>query len=157
MKESVYICAASLCCCLVVCSLVRMIAPSNHTEKIMSVVVCVFALCCLFSPIIELISGFDITEYELDAETKVQEYTDLYDEKVIKSTAEYISEYVSVLLNTSNIDVSRVVTNIGVNENRGIYIREINIYLDKDNVKYKDDISSLLLSELGIKPKITEC
>ncbi len=157
MRESVYICAASLCCCLVVCSLVRMIAPSNSTNKIMSVVISVFALCCLFSPIIELISDFDTGRYELNNVITVQKYSDAYDEEVLKSTAEYISEYICLLLDTGDIDVSEVKTIIGVDENRGIYIREINIYLDKDNIKYKDDVSSLLFSELGIKPKITEC
>lgn len=152
-----YICAASLCCCLVVCSLVRMIAPSNSTSKIMSVVISVFALCCLFSPVIELVSDFDMGKYELKSEMKTQEYSDAYDKSVLESTSEYISEYICLLLDTGGIDVKEVKTIIAVNEDRGIYIREVNIYLDKSNVKCEDEITSLLYSELGIKPKVTEC
>ena len=157
MNESMYVCAASLCCCLVVCSLVKMIAPSNYTTKVMSLVISVFSLCCLFSPVVNLIKGFDVSNYEQKGVMKAEEYSDVYDENVLRVTGEYISEYICTVLSGADIEVSSVKTVMASDPSGGIYISDVVIYLKKESMNHKDDIVSLLKSELGVTPKITEC
>lgn len=157
MKDSIYICAASLCCCLVVCSLVRMIAPAKSTSRILTVVISVFALCCIISPVASAVKGFDVSSVEWSVDAKTKEYAAQYDESVLRETAEYISQYVSAILMSADIKVSEVKTVVAVNDARGIYIRSVSIYLDKKYISRKDEIQQLLYSELGIKAEVTEC
>lgn len=156
MKSSVFICAASLCCCLMVSALVRMIAPSGATNKIMSVVISVFTLCCLFSPVVDLVSNFDVSAYEYEADVISKNLSDEYDEEVIQYTTQYISGYVSTLLESAGYDVKQVKTQVTVNNEKGIYISSIDIYLYEVTSAQRIEIENMLKSELSVKPKIWE-
>lgn len=156
MKNSIFICTASLCCCLIVCALVRMIAPTGSTSKIMSVVISVFTLCCLFSPVADLVKNFDVSAYEYEGDVISDDLSKEYDENVILHTTRYISEYVSTLLTSAGIEVTQVKTEVTTDEKRGIYVSGVYIYLYEASEKQKKDIENLISSELGVKPEILE-
>ncbi len=156
MSESVYICATSLCCCLVVCALVKMITPSGNTTKILSLVIGVFALCCLVSPVVTLVSEFDINALKTEQSINNTEYSQLCDEQVLKTTGDYINSYVDVLLKQANITTDNITTVLGVDENKGIYIRQMNIYINKADMDKADEIENIISNSVGIVPKITE-
>lgn len=156
--QSIYICAASLCCCLVVCAILRMVAPSGNTQKIMSVVIGVFTVCCLLSPLYEIGKNLNFSENKDYVSDKIRnDYEQQYDSKVLQTTAEYINEYVNSLLCESGVDNAQIETILSVNEGRGIYIKELNIYLYKKNEVDINEISDLIYSSVGIVPSITEC
>ncbi len=156
MNESLYICAASLCCCLVVCSLVRIIAPSGSTSKILSVIIGIFALCCLISPFVSMLDDFNIEIYDKKLNTENTELTEFYDEQVLKTTAEYINSYVLAVLGNAEISPKNVKTVLSVNQDKGIYIREMNIYVEKNSWDKADEIKAIIQTSVGIEPKITE-
>ena len=154
--QSIYICAASLCCCLIVCALLRMIVPSGNTQKIMSVVMGVFTVCCLLSPLYEIGKNFNFPKvncisYEI--EEKLQEQID---SEVMKTTAEYINEYVNSLLYTRGISDAQIKTTLSVSDEGGIYIKDMNIYLYKKSEIDTQKITNLIYTSVGIKPIITE-
>lgn len=134
-----------------------MIAPAKSTNKILSVVISVFALCCMISPVASVVKGVEVDSVQWQIDTKTLEYTDKYDENVLKETAEYISQYVSAILSSSQIEVIKVKTVVSANEDRGIYISNVSIYLDKKYMNKKEQIEYLLYSELGMKAEVTEC
>ncbi|MGN0453244.1 MAG: stage III sporulation protein AF [Ruminococcus sp.] len=154
MTESIYICAGSLCVCLVACALLRMISPSGSTKKIMSVVVGVFMLCCLLSPIVSLMKSFDVSDLEAKYSQSESDLSQTVDAEVLKATGDYINEYTSALLREAKIDVRDIKTVIGQTETRGIYVREIYIYIDNTAKDKEKAISELILSAVGIEPKI---
>ncbi len=156
MSESIYICATSLCCCLVVCALIRMIAPSGNTTKILSLVIGVFALCCLVSPVVTLISEIDINELNTEQSISNTEFSQLCDEHVLKTTGDYINSYVDVILKQADISTENIATILGVDENKGIYIRQMNIYINKADMDKADEIKNIISNSVGIVPKITE-
>ncbi len=156
MSESLYICAASLCCCLAVCSLVRIISPSGNTTKILSLVVGVFALCCLISPFATLAKDINIDGYKRELDIKNSDLSDVYDKEILRNTGEYINSYAQALLISADINPLNVKTIISVNESRGIFIKELNIYINKNSSYREDDIKSLIETALGVVPKITE-
>ena len=157
MTESLYLCSGSLCCALVVCSLVRLIAPSGNTSKIMSFVMSIFALCCLVSPIVSGIKDFDINEVKM-SETQLSDkmFSELCDEQVLSTTGEYINSYTTNILMESDITPNKITTVMGINKNRGIYIREMNIYINKKYHNKIGEIKEIVSSFAGIQPEVTE-
>ena len=83
--------------------------------------------------------------------------TVLQDERVIEETAKYLNEYVNEILVSKGVENASIKTILSTNENRGIYIKELNIYLDKDNMDKSKDVKEWILSLVGIEPVISEC
>lgn len=156
MNESLYICSASLCCCLVVCSLIKLVAPSGSTTKILNLVIGVFALCCLVSPFVTLIKSLDEYSYNVEYKMKQNELSDTYSEEVLGTTGNYINSYTQALLANAEIYVDDIRTTIGVDDKTGIYIKEVNIYVNKDSSYKTNTIVNLVESALGVKPKVSE-
>ena len=157
MSSSIYTCAASMCCCLVVCSIIRIITPSGNTTRIMSVVISVFVLCCLLSPITELIKNFKIKSYEETITAQEYDFSSEIDKKVISQTADYLNEYVNLTLESAGVNNASIETILALSEQKGIYIREMNIYLDVNEKDKTEDIKELVLNSVGIEPNVLEC
>ncbi len=157
MSESIYICAGSLCCTLVICSILRIISPSGSTQKIMTLVVSIFSLCCLASPFYELARNINVNNIQSDAHSIITEkYASEFDSEVFEVTAEYINEYISSLLKSCSVKNPRIETVLSSDDSRGIYIKEMNIYLyGSENVNL-NEIRDLVYSAVGVKPNITE-
>lgn len=156
MSESVYICAASGCCCLVVCALIRIIAPSGNTTKILSLVIGLFALCCLISPVAELFRNIDFVELSKEQNICNENFSALCDEQVLSKTGDYINSYADIILKQADININNIQTVLGVDKNKGIYIKQMNIYINKTARDKADKIENLISNSLGIVPKITE-
>ncbi len=157
MSESIYICAGSLCCTLLICSILRIISPSGSTQKIMSVVICVFSLCCLVSPVYELVRSIELDNTQKDVNSIASENFEVnYDRAVLKETAEYINEYVNMLLESCSAENAKIETILSSDNSKGIYISGMNIYLyGNENVNIQE-ISDMVFSATGVKPNITE-
>jgi len=157
LTNSIYVCAASLCCSLVACAVIRIILPSGNTERIMTVILSVFVLCCLFKPIIDIVKNINLSLNEDHFNVTEESITVLQDERVIEETAKYLNEYVNEILVSKGVENASIKTILSTNENRGIYIKELNIYLDKDNMDKSKDVKEWILSLVGIEPVISEC
>ncbi|MBQ8000672.1 MAG: hypothetical protein IJ298_05565 [Ruminococcus sp.] len=122
----------------------------------MSLVIGIFALCCLISPVVSLIKNLDADMIPTEHSISSSDITELYDERVLKATGDYINSYIDTLLIQAEIDAENIVTVLGVDENNGIYIKELNIYINKKDTVKADSIIDTVNSMIGIKPKITE-
>ncbi len=157
MNGSVYICAASLCSTLIICAILRILSPSGSTQKIMSVVISVFSLCCLASPFYEFSKNIN----KINAESEIhkgyiENFNSEYDSKVVEKTAGYVNEYINSLLESCSVENSNIETILSTDESRGIYIKDVNIYLNgSENANIKE-ISDVISSAVGVKPNITE-
>jgi len=156
MNDSIFMCATSICVCLVVCSVIRIVAPTGNTSRILSVVISVFVLLCMFSPLKSLVESFRFESDRSFSEDIELKQAEGYDEQVILQTASYINEYVNNILVNEGVENSEIKTILAVNENRGIYIRELNIYLSKGYSEKSAEIKELIKSSLGVEPLIKE-
>ena len=156
MNSSVYACAGSLCVTLVACAVIRMIAPSGNTSRILSVVISVFVLCSMISPIITLVKTsdfnvkeerFSVTEDSLSAE---------YNEVVINQTADYINEYLNTSLEASGVEKATIKTVLALDKNDGIYINNISIYIDKKYTDKAGEIKNIVKNTVGVEPIVLE-
>lgn len=157
MSESIYICAASLCCSLVACAVIRIILPSGNTERIMTVVLSVFVLCCLFGPLVDLIGNSDFGFSEEDLIVSEEAAVLIQDDVVIEETAKYINEYINGILVSKGIENSEIKTVLSKNNEGGIYIKEVNIYLNKAYLEKSGDVRKWISESLGIEPEVSEC
>jgi len=140
-----------------VCSLVRIIAPAGNTTKIMSLVISIFSLCCLFSSFISFSDNLKFIEADISqAEISDDVFSDLCDDKVLSTTGDYINSYTKNLLIQSDINPQQIITVMGVDKNRGIYIREMNIFINEKYHSKTDEVKETVSSILGIEPTITE-
>lgn len=156
MSESVYVCASSLCCCLVITAILRIIAPGGNTSKIMSLIFGVFVLCSILTAITCLIKNTDINSEVKEYILKEETFTVNVDDQVMRTTADYINEYANGVLESNGINNSIIRTVLGIDENNGIYLKEINIYLDENHSDEKERVSELIKEYMGIIPKISE-
>ena len=156
MNDSLYTCAACLCVTLVACAVIRMIAPSGNTSRILSVVISVFVLCSMLSPITAFVKDFgfgivdkSINDYEPDISAK-------YDAEVIRQTAEYINQYVDAALNAQGVTDSSIKTIVSVSENNGINVSEMYIYIDKAYNSRSEEIRDIVKNTVGVDPIVVE-
>lgn len=156
MSDSFYLCAASLCVCLVICALVKLVAPSGSTSKILSLVIALFALCCLISPVVSIVKEIDFPSLESETNNYQKQYDEIYNTQVLQTTGDYITDYSYVLLRQADITPLNIKTVIGVSENKGIYVREMNIYINKTDMDKADKVRSIIETSVGIVPEITE-
>lgn len=156
MSNSIYMCAASLCVSLVVCSIVRIIAPSGNTNRILSVVISVFVLCCVLSPIAELLKGFYTSSYESGYLYEEYDFSSEYDNEVMRTTGDYVNEYISLMLESSGVVNVSIKTILALDENGGIYIGDMRIYLDKSDMVKAEEVKELVMNAVGTEPVIME-
>lgn len=154
MTESIYICAGTLCCALVVCALVRMLSPSGNTTKILSAVIGIFALCAILSSFTEFLKGIDMPNVAFKENITSQEFSELCDEQVLTQTADYINQYTQTLIDEADIEYKNIETVVGVSDDTGIYIKAMNIYISESTVGRSDEIRELISSSVGVKPNI---
>ena len=156
MNESIYTCASSLCCSLIICSIIRMFAPTGNTSRILSVVMSVFVLLCILTPFLSLSDELNISAKEGTLTVNEKDFSLKLDEEVIKQTANNINSYVNTLLTQSGVENTIIQTILALDENNSIYIRAMNIYLNVNYKERKDEIKALVLRSLGIEPTVTE-
>lgn len=154
MMASVYVFASSLCISLVLCALVRMFAPSGATSKILSVVIGMFMLCSMISPVCSLVKNFNMDEGEVFDERIAKNLAASYDNEVLTRTTNYINEYANSILESISVKPDNIKTVVAVSESKGIYIKEISIYINKTDVQKSDEIVRMLEDSLGCKPQI---
>ena len=156
MNNSVYTCAASLCVTLVACGIIRMIAPAGNTSRILSVVISVFVLCSLVSPISVFVKNLSVTVDEDEFMSEEKSISVEYDNEIIRQTADYINQYVYTSLKAEGIDNTAIETVLALDENSGIYISKMNIYIDKRYTEKTQVINEVVKNTVGIEPEITE-
>ncbi|MBQ4105368.1 MAG: stage III sporulation protein AF [Clostridia bacterium] len=154
MTNSIYICATSLCCSLVVCAIVKFISPTGNTTKIMTLVISVFMMCAMISPVCTALKNIKLSENKYVSNIKADDFTAVYDKQVLKQTAEYINEYTKALMNEANIYPENIETIIAVNESSGIYIRKMNIYIQEEKLDKTEEIKELVSSAVGTIPEV---
>lgn len=146
---------STLCCSLIVATLVRIIAPQGNTEKIIKLIISAFILVSIVLAVKSVVDLVDTDKIISDSESIVSyENTEMNNEKVLKTASEYLVEYSKNLLESNNISVDNIKITLVESENSVIYVREAIIYINRDYLNDEDRIINLISSNLGVSPKI---
>lgn len=146
---------AILCCGLLTASLVKLLSPKGNTEKLIKLVIGIFVLLCLVISVKGMFSFMMSTsQYEKRAAKSREHIESLYNDKILNTTAQYMADYTRTLLCSNNLSPKNIKVKVEADENMVINIKEISIYIDKDEIKNKDRITEIITSDLNIEPKI---
>ena len=142
-----------LCCSLFTASLIKLIAPSGKTEKILKLVISLFVLICLTACIKNVIKEAEIFDQQnLSVLNDSEKLNQTIDDNVLKVTGDYMVVYIENLLEAENIQYEEITVNVDAAENGVINITDICIYMDKDKTD-SDKARSIIENDLKITPR----
>ena len=152
--NSVYAWAGTLCAVLIIASFERKIAPGERTMKTISLVIGVYVVLVVTSPLVNFARNLDLSDSTEELFSVEGEASERYNQEVIKETGDYLAAYIFELLKTSKISPKNIEVVMGTDEERGIYIAACRIYIDKDEYQKEEDVKELISSSLAVEPSI---
>ncbi len=145
--------AAVICVCCALCSVVGVLVPQGSTKRILNSVLGVFIVCALIVPIKTALNGFELDIKSIPEKSAVSSSADeIYNNQVIKQTEKNLNQTLKKLLADEKIYCKTCGLKLKTNEDGGIYIKSISIYLYKNADKLK--ASQTVKENFGIKPRI---
>ncbi len=152
--SSVYLWATTLCAILVIASVVKILSPSERLMKTLNLCLGVFVLLSVISPLAKFINSLDFDNFEKNESDIVSEAQAEYDNSVLEETGNYINSYCVELLKSQGINLRDIDVIVAESENRGIYIRSVDIYMDKESLYSEEKIKEILSSNLLVEPQV---
>ncbi|MBR1731810.1 MAG: stage III sporulation protein AF [Ruminococcus sp.] len=143
-----------VCVCAAVVSILSAISPNGITSKTLSLVIGVFIICVMLSPVKSFFTDFSLNLSVPEIPDSISsDAHDAYNEAVITETENRLeASLLSTLLN-NGFSVSSVEIALGVNKDGGIYIEGINIYINKTE-EHIPQIIRKTEEEYSITPKV---
>lgn len=147
--------ALIICGCAVICSIVELILPSAKMQSSAKIVIAVFFLFCVISPIRNFVTQLSYTidsvnDNNIPTISNSIDYNKLLlDETIKKST-----QALKILLNEEDITITDANIDAHISENYCIKIDSISIYIDVASNDELLKINSLVYKNFGILPNI---
>ena len=90
-----------------------------------------------------------------DGEELSAEYEDYYENEVISVAEEKLCEYTDYILKQEGIEASDIRIILETDSDHGIYVEEINIYINQEqNRLFRTKINSLIKNDFKVFPNI---
>lgn len=148
--------AVALCGAAVACAALQMLSPKGGMGKIFSMMMAAFFLCCMVSPLLSMKSllTLDIDDrLSLPSGTELQQR--MQEQLESQATASLYTVCTNAMKNYG-VKIEKVELNMDTSEDGSIYISQVIIVLDKQNMKYAQTTQQILTQQLGVKVKIAE-
>lgn len=147
--------AITICICCIVCALVNILMPSGTTQKMFNLILGAFLICAVLVPIKNAITDFNtnISSYE-EIDHLSKDADAQLNDKVLKQTADNLVLTLNELFKSENLPVKNIEVSVNSNDSGGIYIKQINIYIDKQQEQSKSSYVSVAKENLKVTPNI---
>lgn len=126
--------ACVLCVVAVGCAMLQMLAPKDGLGRIFRLIIAAFFLCCMLAPLLSL---RDIPQLNLDLLPESVS-ADLLQQRVNEQLTRQMNaallQVANQTLNGYGIEVQKVEVNTDTSENGSIYIKQVILFLDKQNI-----------------------
>ncbi|HIW73476.1 MAG TPA: stage III sporulation protein AF [Firmicutes bacterium] len=143
--------AAALCTAAVGCTALHMLAPKGGLGKLLRLLTAAFFLCCMVSPLLELKNitplSLDTLPAEVSAEA-LQERVNAQFERQVTAALEQVARQT---LENYSLEPAKVAIKMDTDENGGIYITKIILYLDKQNAGGAIAAKQVMEQRLGVE------
>lgn len=140
-----------LCICTVACVLVKFLVPDGVTRKTLNFVITTVLIIAMIMPIKELFTESEKINIQVPSETQI---TEEYNEKVLEITKENLRKSVKSLLEQNNITYNNVYVSIKTDQNNGIIIDTISIYISNQSISKSNTIIDLIKENYSVTPQI---
>ncbi|MGL5972548.1 MAG: stage III sporulation protein AF [Oscillospiraceae bacterium] len=155
MIENIKNIALSLCALTIVISFINIISPDGKFKNIIKIFLNLFFLLSILHPILNLTSNFNMDSYK-SYENVMDETQKKADEVIMKAIDSQIEmvlkKEILNLLKKSNINPDKIEMSFDYSDNN-VYIDEVKIYLDDDNVS-SDNVIKIVKSIIDTYIKV---
>lgn len=146
----------TVCAGALVCSLLSAFVPEGATKKTVALVIGVFMVCCLISPITSAISSIDFdTEIISDSNADISTSDEAYANIVIKQAEQNLEQSLTDILLQNSIKISDCKIVLAKSQSDSIIIGDISIYISSEYKNQSDKIGTLIYKSFGAYPRIT--
>lgn len=143
--------ALIICTCAVACAVLQILLPEGKTSKTINLIVTAFLILILISPIKNLFSNENKLTIPTPDETKIMAE---YNDKVVSTAKDNMRNSVKSLFQQNDIQVKDVYVELKTDEQGGIIIDYINIYISDDINGSQSKIINLVENNYNITPSI---
>ena len=143
--------AVVLCTCVIACILIKMLVPQGRTQKTMNIIVTAFLIIVMISPIKNCIASGSSLDISTPDESQIM---DEYNSKVLSQTQDNLRNSLISLLTQNGINFEDVFVKLKTDNENGIIIDYIYIYLSENNIGQSSDAIKLTEENFSITPEI---
>ena len=143
--------AVVLCTCVIACILVKMLVPQGRTQKTMNIIITAFLIIVMISPIKNCIASGSSLDISTPDESQIM-YE--YNSKVLSQTQDNLRNSLISLLTQNGINFEDVFVKLKTDNEKGIIIDYIYIYLSENNIGQSSDAIKLTEENISITPEI---
>lgn len=139
----------ALICAAIIGSICNLLLPKHAIAKVAKILIGVYLAIVIVSPLLKAETVLpDSIAFEAD-----QSYTaDLYDDAVLKRTAENIELQIGQQLEQSGVVCDSVSVAVTLNETGGIYCAEVTLGLDRSYQAQEQQIKTTVTAFCGTTP-----
>lgn len=147
--------AAVICVCSIAVSLIGSISPQGNMRKVINLVIGAFMLCCMIFPIKSAASGFRLNIDTTPIGEELQDNAlDAYNNAIMSETKSNLEASMNACLTQHTITAQEIIVNLEVNENGGIYISSVRIYISIQDSDKTDEIIGLVRENFEVTPEV---
>lgn len=143
--------AVVLCTCVIACILIKMLVPQGRTQKTMNIIITAFLIIVMISPIKNCIASGSSLDISTPDESQIM---DEYNSKVLSQTQDNLRNSLISLLTQNGINFEDVFVKLKTDNENGIIIDYIYIYLSENNIGQNSDALKLTEENFSITPEI---
>ena len=143
--------AVVLCTCVIACILIKMLVPQGRTQKTMNIIITAFLIMVMISPIKNCIASGSSLDISTPDESQIM---DEYNSKVLSQTQDNLRNSLISLLTQNGINFEDVFVKLKTDNENGIIIDYIYIYLSENNIGQNSDALKLTEENFSITPEI---
>ena len=143
--------AVVLCTCVIACILIKMLVPQGRTQKTMNIIITAFLIIVMISPIKNCIASGSSLDISTPDESQIM---DEYNSRVLSQTQDNLRNSLLSLLQQNGINPDDVFVKLKTDNENGIIIDYIYIYLSENNIGQSSDAIKLTEENFSITPEI---
>lgn len=146
--------ALIICGCAVVCSIVELILPSAKMQSSARIVIAMFFLICVISPIKNFITQLNYNINSVDSNIPTMSNSIDYNKLLLDEAIKNSTQALKILLEEEDITITNANIDAHISENYCIKIDSISIYIDVASNDELLKINSLVYKNFGMLPNI---
>ena len=143
--------AVVLCTCVIACILIKMLVPQGRTQKTMNIIITAFLIIVMISPIKNCVASGSSLDISTPDESRIM---DEYNSKVLSQTQDNLRNSLISLLTQNGINFDDIFVRLKTDNENGIIIDYIYIYLSENNIGQSGDAIKLTEENFSITPEI---
>lgn len=150
-----------ICIITIACSIIEFIYPNGNMEKIVKFVMSAFIIYTLVFSISNMakISIYDFLSTDKNKISKEQDnqFINKISEQTNDNMTRNLLPIIKKHLDSINVTAKKINVIMDTEDKSSISIIKVLIYLDKDNIKFEEEVKKMINENIGLTSEVIEC